>query len=114
MNNFLPEQEKGQVLLYQTDEGHLCRECCLEDDTLWLTLNQMVELACRYKPLILKYLKSIYGDSELSYEATVAKYATVQIEGELDSINNSGPYVCSSSRLASSRAFEPHSECDVT
>ncbi len=82
MNNYPPEQEKGQVLLYQTDEGQLRLECRLEGDTLWLTLNQLAELFGRYNSVISKYLKSIYEDGELSHEATVAKYATVQIEGE--------------------------------
>jgi hypothetical protein len=33
------EQEKGQVLLYQTDEGRFRLECRLEGETLWVTLN---------------------------------------------------------------------------
>jgi len=82
MNNPLSEQEKGQVLLYQTDEGQLRLECRLEGDTLWLTLNQMAELFGRDKSVISKHLKSIYGDAELGRKATVAKYATVQSEGE--------------------------------
>ncbi len=81
MNNH-HEQEKGQVLLYQTDEGRFCLECRLEGETLWLTLNQMAELFGRDKSVISKHLKAIYEDGELNREATVAKYATVQIEGE--------------------------------
>ena len=81
MNDHFPEQEKGQVLLYQTDEGQLRLECRLEGDTLWLTLNQVAELFGRDKSVISKHLKSIYDDGELSREATVAKYATVQVEG---------------------------------
>jgi len=76
------EQEKGQVLLYQTGEGRFRLECRLEGETLWLTLNQMAELFGRDKSVISKHLKTIYEDDELSREATVAKYATVQIEGE--------------------------------
>ena len=81
MNNHPPEQEKGQVLLYQTDGGQLRLECRLEGDTLWLTLNQVAEVFGRDKSVISKHLKSIYEDGELSREATVAKYATVQVEG---------------------------------
>jgi len=42
----------------------------------------MAELFGRDKSVISKHLKSIYDDGELNREATVAKYATVQIEGE--------------------------------
>lgn len=76
------EQEKGQVLLYQTDEGRLRLECRLEGETLWLTLNQMAKLFGRDKSVISKHLKAIYEEGELVREATVAKFATVQIEGE--------------------------------
>jgi len=76
------EQEKGQVLLYQTDGGGLRLECRLEGETLWLTLNQMAELFGRDKSVISKHLKTVYEDGELNREATIAKYATVQIEGE--------------------------------
>lgn len=74
------EQVKGQVLLYQTDEGRLRLECRLAGETLWLSLNQIAELFGRDKSVISKHLKSIYDDGELDREATVAKYATVQIE----------------------------------
>ena len=33
------EQEKGEVLLYQTDEGRFRLECRLEGETLWVILN---------------------------------------------------------------------------
>ncbi len=78
MTNGSHEQERGQVLLYQTDEGGLRLECRLEEETLWLTLNQMAELFGRDKSVISKHLKTIYEDGELVREATVAKYATVQ------------------------------------
>lgn len=82
MNSDNQEQQKSQVLLYQAEDGRLRLECRLEEETLWLTLNQMAVLFGRYKSLISRHLKSIYEDQELQREATVAIYATVQIEGE--------------------------------
>jgi len=81
MHGQLPEKDKGQILLYQTETGQLRLECRLESDTLWLILNQVAELFGRDKSVISKHLKLIYGGGKLSHEATVAKYATVQIEG---------------------------------
>ena len=74
------EQEKGQVLLYQTDAGDLRLECRLEGESLWLSLNQMATLFDRDKSVISKHLKGIFEEGELDREATVAKYATVQNE----------------------------------
>ncbi len=76
------EPEKGQILLYQTDDQGLRMECRFVDETLWLSLNQMAELFGRDKSVISKHLKAIYTDAELVREATVAKYATVQTEGK--------------------------------
>ena len=75
------EPEKGQILLYQTADQALRLECRFLGDTLWLSLNQMAELFGRDKSVISKHLKAIYDDEELLREATVAKYATVQMEG---------------------------------
>lgn len=80
MNTEGPTQ--GQVLLYQTETGDLRLECRLGEDSLWLSLNQMAELFDRDKSVISKHLKAIYEDGELSREATVAKHATVQMEGD--------------------------------
>lgn len=75
------EPEKGQVLLYQTEENDLRLECRFVGETLWLSLNQMAELFGRDKSVISKHLKAIFDEGELQREATVAKYATVQSEG---------------------------------
>jgi len=81
MNNENNEEEKGQVLFYQTEEGRLRLECRFEGESLWLSLNQIANLFERDKSVISKHLKSIYEEGELLREATVAKYATVQTEG---------------------------------
>jgi len=83
MSNRDQEPEKGQILLYQTDDLGLRLECRFVAETLWLSFNQMAELFGRGKSVISKYQKAIYADAELVREATVAKYATVQTEGPM-------------------------------
>jgi len=75
------EPEKGQILLYQTDDQGLRLECRFIGETLWLSLNQMAALFGRDKSVVSKHLKAIYEEGELLREATVAKHATVQTEG---------------------------------
>ncbi len=74
-------QIQSQFLLYQTDEGQTKIEVRLQDDTVWLTINQMAELFQVDKSGISRHLKNIYDTSELTKKATVAKFATVQKEG---------------------------------
>lgn len=53
-----------------------------ENDTVWLNLNQIAELFGRDKSVISRHLKKIYSEEELSWSSTVAKNATIQIEGK--------------------------------
>lgn len=53
----------------------------LEGETVWLSLQQLAELFERDKSVISRHLRNIYATEELSREATVAKNATVQMEG---------------------------------
>ena len=72
---------KSEFLLYQTDNGQTKIEVRLEEESVWLTLNQMAELFQIDKSGISKHLKNIFDTKELRQEATVAKFATVQNEG---------------------------------
>lgn len=52
-----------------------------ENETVWLNLNQITELFGRDKSVISRHLRNIYKEGELDKESTVAKNATVQMEG---------------------------------
>ena len=73
--------EKTEFLLYQSEDGRIRIETRMYHETVWLTLNQMSNLFGVDKSGISRHLKNIYESGELSYEATVAKFATVQKEG---------------------------------
>ena len=74
-------QPASEIILYQTEDGRSRIEVRLENETVWLTINQMSELFQVDKSGISRHLKDIYETGELQREATVAKYATVQKEG---------------------------------
>jgi hypothetical protein len=71
---------KNEIILYQTDELPEHIEVRLDEDTVWLTLNQIAQLFNRDKSVISRHLGNIYKEGELTQEATIAKNATVQIE----------------------------------
>lgn len=73
--------DKGQFLLYQTPDGDSRIEVKLQDDTVWLSLDQMAELFQRNKSTISRHIKNVLEEGELKEEATVANFATVQNEG---------------------------------
>ena len=75
------EDNKGQILLYQTPDGESRIEVRLEGETVWLNLEQMAELFQRNKSTISRHIKNVFEEGELSADSTVAFFATVQTEG---------------------------------
>ena len=73
---------KGQVILYQTDDGQTKLEVQFKDETVWLSLDQMAELFQRDKSTISRHVKNVFDDGELKTDSTVAFFATVQKEGQ--------------------------------
>ena len=76
-----PVSARGELVLYQTEDGKTKIEVRLQGETVWLTLNQMAELFQVDKSGISRHLKNIYQTGELRTEATIANFATVQKEG---------------------------------
>lgn len=76
------EQNKGEIIIYQTEDGLTEIQTTLVDDTVWLSIDQMAELFQRDKSTISRHIKNIYTEKELSEQGTVANFATVQTEGE--------------------------------
>lgn len=59
------EENKGQILLYQTVDGESRIEVTLCNDTVWLTLDQMAELFQRDKSTISRHIKNVFESGEL-------------------------------------------------
>ena len=72
---------KGNLLLYQTEDGQTKIEVTLANDTVWLTADQMAELFQRNKSTISRHIKNVFESGELKPDSTVAFFATVQTEG---------------------------------
>lgn len=84
----LPEGEgaiistgRGEILLYQTEDGRTRVECRFQDETIWLSQALMAELYQKDVRTINEHLKSIYSDGELAPEATIRKFRIVRQEG---------------------------------
>jgi len=71
---------KSEIILYQTEDGQTKIEVRLENETVWLTLNQLSELFQKAKSTISEHITNIFEEGELPREATVRNFRTVQIE----------------------------------
>jgi len=70
-----------QFLIYQSEDGSTRIDVMLEAETLWLNQKQLTELFGKAKGTISEHIKHIFEDGELTQEATVRLFRTVQIEG---------------------------------
>lgn len=71
----------GEMLIYQTEDGLTKIDVNMQDETVWLSLEQMSDLFQRDKSTISRHIKNIFDEGELVRASTVAKSATVQNEG---------------------------------
>ena len=72
----------SNIIMYTTEDGLTKIETTFEDDTVWLSLDQMAELFQRDKSTISRHIKKIYEEGELQRDSTVANFETVQKYGE--------------------------------
>jgi len=75
------ENKKSNILIYTTEDGLAKIETTFDEDTVWLSLDQMADLFQRDKSTISRHIRNIYEEGELIRNSTVAKFAIVQIEG---------------------------------
>ena len=62
------------ILMYKTDDGLTNVDVTFEEDTVWLTQDQMAELFQKAKSTINEHIKNIYADGKLSEATTLRKF----------------------------------------
>src|ERR1035437_1821871 len=85
----LPEDEaaivparRGEMLLYQTDDGRTRVECRFQDDTIWLSQTMMSELYQTSKQNVSLHLQNLYDEGELDPNRVVKDYLTTGPDGK--------------------------------
>jgi len=76
------DTSKDQFLIDQAEDGELKIDVRFENESVWLTQQQIVQLFQSSKQNISHHINSIYEEGELAPEATVKKYLTVRTEGK--------------------------------
>lgn len=80
-NTPLIRNSTAEFLIFTLQSGESAIEVRYEDETIWLSQKLMAELFDVSVPTISEHLKNIYAQDELSKEATIRKFRTVQTEG---------------------------------
>ena len=77
----------GNIIIYQTEDGLTKIDVKVENETVWLSIDQMAELFQRNKSTISRHIRNIFEEGELDKEVVVAKYATTNQYGTIK-VNN--------------------------
>ncbi|MGV8038854.1 MAG: RhuM family protein [Thermoanaerobaculaceae bacterium] len=72
----------GEVVLYQAPDGTVTLDVRLDQETIWLSLNQMASLFGRDKSVVSRHLGKIFSSKELERDSVVALYATTASDGK--------------------------------
>ena len=76
------DNNQGEIVIYQTDDGDTKIDVRFVDETVWLTQAQLCELYQTGKSNVSEHIKNIFEEGELEENSTVRKFRTVQNEGE--------------------------------
>lgn len=72
----------SNILMYTTEDGLTKIEATFENDTVWLSLDQIAELFQRDKSTISRHIKKIFEERELDKFSVVANFATTASDGK--------------------------------
>lgn len=73
--------ENNNIVIYQSEDGKVHLDVVYNEETMWLTQQQLCELYQTGKSNVSEHIKHIFEDGELVRDSTIRKFRTVQIEG---------------------------------
>ena len=85
------EENNNNIVIYQTDDGMTKIDVKLEDETVWLSQQQMAELFSTSRTNIIEHINNIYAEEELDKNSTCQNFRQVRIEGNR-TVNREIPY----------------------
>jgi hypothetical protein len=82
--NIMPEKPKpvSELVLYQTEDGSTRLEVRLENETVWLTQNQMAELFQTSIPNVSMHIRNLFKERELQPDSVVKEFLTTAADGK--------------------------------
>ena len=75
-------EQKSNIIIYTTEDGLTKIETTFDEDTVWLSIDQMAELFQRDKSTISRHIKNVFSEGELVRESVVANFATTAADGK--------------------------------
>ena len=83
MKNKDEMNQKSNIIIYTTEDGLAKIETTFDEDTVWLSMDQMAELFQRDKSTISRHIKNVFTEGELQRDSVVANFATTAADGKI-------------------------------
>lgn len=83
MNYQEDRNRKSNIIIYTTEDGLAKIETTFDEDTVWLSMDQMAELFQRDKSTISRHIKNVFIEGELQRDSVVANFATTAADGKV-------------------------------
>jgi hypothetical protein len=96
----------SEIIIYNTEDGKCKVDVRLEDDTVWLTQNQMAELFQKAKSTISEHITNIYDDGELIRETTMRKFGNSEFSTKPTNYYNLDMIISVGYRVKSQRGVQ--------
>ena len=87
-SNFLNDENKGDIVIYQSESGETKIDVRFQDETVWLTQAQLCELYQSSKANVSEHIKNIFEEGELEQSAVVRKIRTTAADGKTYAVNH--------------------------
>jgi hypothetical protein len=100
------ENGQSEVIIYTTGDGITKVDVTLEDDTVWLTQEQMSELFQKAKSTINEHIKNIYAEGELQQELTMRKFGNSEFSTKPTNFYNLDVIISVGYRVKSQRGVQ--------
>ena len=81
-------EDKGEIIIYQTEDGLTRIEVKIEEETVWLSQQQMAELYQTSRTNVVEHIKHIYDENELDEQSTCRNFRQVRQEGNREVTRN--------------------------
>ena len=78
----MSEQSQSGMIIYQTEDGLTKIDVAFENDTVWLSLEQIAELFQRDRTVIGRHIKNVFSEGELQKNSVCAKFAHTAADGK--------------------------------
>ena len=109
----MENEDKGEIIIYQSEDGNVQLDVRLENDTVWLTQDQLCQLFNKAKSTISEHISNIFKEGELEESVVVRNFRTTTPHGAVKGKSQNHDVLCYNLDVIISVGYRVHSIVDT-